>query len=724
MNILQQALELAERGFHVFPCEARGKLPAIKDFPNRATRDPIQVQKWFGGKERNIGISTTKFGDDKALVVVDVDNKNGKNGDESILTLELEGFELPVSFEQATPTGGRHIVYVADQPHKQGVDVLGSGLDIRSRGGYIVGVGSLIEGKPYTQLGERNMPVAAPDWLLLRLGVDLPRSSVDRIPLAGVDADRAETRAIEYLKTAPVSVENEGGDLTAFKVACKVKDFGCTYAQAFDVLWNNWNERCSPPWSMEGLTEKVRNAYGYGREPQGVSAPEAVFSAVTKAEPNEDGEEEQAHPVEELNKEYAFIKAGAFVLQETTDDKGRFTTLRLSPPDMHAWFANKTLTIGDGKRVALSRLWMQDKRRREYDGVVFSPSRDVPSRFYNLWRGFVVEPSKDSNHFSVEMFKEHALKNVCSNDPALFNWLMGYFAHMIQKPWEKPLVALVFKGSKGTGKNALVERVGHLLGKHFMVADDERYLLGNFNSHLESNLFFVLDEASWAGDKRAEGKLKGLITGGQHTIERKGAEPYHVDNLTRVAIIGNEDWLVPATQDERRFAVFKVGNGRKQDRDFFAEMREGMERGGYAHLLRYFMDFDLESVDVNSAPHTQGLIDQKHASLAPVQEWWLDCISSNSLVGSDWEGDMPPSVPTNRMRQAFEHWARGRNIRSRLPGRNDFLKALHEMAPSLTKVKARPEEPSDSTYAYKIENISHLRDNWDKYIGGQHEWND
>ena len=145
-----------------------------------------------------------------------------------------------------------------------------------------------------------------------------------------------------------------------------------------------------------------------------------------------------------------------------------------------------------------------------------------------------MEPASSGSHKSVDQFREHVLANVCGGSEELAHWLTAYFAHMVQKPWQKPLVALVFRGAKGVGKNALVERVGALLGKHFMVADDERYLLGNFNSHLEANLFFVLDEAAWAGDKRAEGKLKGLITGSQHVIERKGFEPYEVDNLTQI----------------------------------------------------------------------------------------------------------------------------------------------------------------------------------------------
>ncbi len=76
MAQVNEALGLAAQGFYVFPCEVGGKLPVIKDWPNRATRDQDQIQRWFEKHDYNIGISTSRFGDDQALVVVDVDNKN------------------------------------------------------------------------------------------------------------------------------------------------------------------------------------------------------------------------------------------------------------------------------------------------------------------------------------------------------------------------------------------------------------------------------------------------------------------------------------------------------------------------------------------------------------------------------------------------------------------------------------------------------------------------
>jgi hypothetical protein len=72
---LEWALEQAAEGFYVFPITPGQKAPPlIKDFAGNATRDPEQIKTWWTRwPDANIGIYTGKFGDHRALIVVDVD---------------------------------------------------------------------------------------------------------------------------------------------------------------------------------------------------------------------------------------------------------------------------------------------------------------------------------------------------------------------------------------------------------------------------------------------------------------------------------------------------------------------------------------------------------------------------------------------------------------------------------------------------------------------------
>jgi len=650
--VKEMMLRYAREDIPVFPLAAGSKVPPAGssghlDAIAGQSAKPI-IMGWVesspdmnwgarGGSKR----TNPQTGEAEVLAWVDLDRKHGKDG---LAFLAKACAALGIKLEDhntltvETPTGGLHLGYWFPAPGpRHGEDVLGpgSGVDVRTEKGYVVGPESTINGRAYRIAKGCDVPIACAGRLaeLFPTGSPAP-GPANAEPLPGVDATRADARALDYLRTAPAALEGQGGDGATYAVACQLKDTGCTEAQALALLSEHWNPRCLPPWDEDELAAKVAHAFKYGKDAPGCAAPEAVFPVVD-APPAEGVAETKGHPFAEMNKEYAFTPAGGgHIIHETTDPAGRFALRHLDLQTFHADHANQPFQIGDAKPKAISKCWMEWAGRRKYDGFVFAPEQDRGPRWYNLWRGFAVTPAPGpAKHPALDAFLEHARLNVCDGNPQLFRWLIGFFAHLVQRPWEKPLVALVFKGKKGTGKNALVERVGVLLGPHFLVADNDRYLLSQFNGHLENCLFMVLDEATWAGDKKAEGRLKGIITGTEHIIEQKGREPYRVANLTRIAILGNEDWIVPTSQDERRFAVFNVGDGRRQDRKFFQDMREGMEAGGYAHLLRYLLDFDLAGVEVNEAPNTQGLVDQKLASLRGPERWLADVLAAGEISG-------------------------------------------------------------------------------------------
>lgn len=717
--MLTHALSLAARGFHVFPVKPGAKAPPlIKDFPEHATRDEAAIRRWWEKwPAANVGVSTSRFMDDQALVVIDVDNKGEKHGGESLIALELQGCSLPSTYGQRTPSGGSHYVLMHGAALRQGVDVFGHGLDCRSAGGYFIGAGSEVAGGRYAIAHDGGV-APAPEWVVERCGVVRERAAGGLA--ATVDADAAVARATHYLcNEAPVSVKGQGGDQTAYRVAARLKDLGVDAATALDLMLSGaWHDGCG--WSADRLREKVEHAYRYGQEAPGSAAPEAVFTATTS--PADTAAPTTPHPFDKLNQEFALVIAGggSHILWETRDVDGKPTLQHLDIPTFHRLHAPKKMNTGK-KDEKVTELWMESPRRRSYDGICFLPAKQAPARFYNLWRGYACEPAEPgSTHPAVDAFLAHAKDNVCRGDDALFRWLCGYFAHLVQRPWEKPLVSLVFRGGKGVGKNALIERVGALLGGHFLVTSNRRYLIGNFNGHLENLLLFTLDEAFWSGDKQAEGQLKDLITGSHHVIEHKGKEPYRVENRTRVCIIGNEDWLVPASHDERRFAVFDVGDARKQDRAFFQRMREGMEGGGYAVLLCHLLGIDLAGVDVNEAPATDALLQQKQESLGHQDAWWLDCLSEGAVAGGDMEAGFGGQVECERLRAAYARWAREKGRGKYQPTSRAFGRSLHKVCPGVVATKARI--GGVPVNVYKLPALDEARRLWDKFIGQPGEW--
>jgi len=344
--------------------------------------------------------------------------------------------------------------------------------------------------------------------------------------------------------------------------------------------------------------------------------------------------------VAKVNENYALVLVGdkTVILKQGVSSEGRPDFCLMTTSSFEQWFGNRFVERpGQKKPVPLGRYWLSHPQRRQYEGIVFAPGRDVQG-FFNLWRGFAVEPRPGD----CSLFLAHLKENVCRGDDALFTWVVGWIAAIFQRPDRKDGVSLVIRGKEGTGKTKIGEVIGWLLGDHYVAISDPRYITGRFNSHLAACLLLHADEAFWAGDHAAEGRLKDLITGTHHLIEFKGREPVRVNNFIRLFVTGNPEWVAPVSMDGRRFAVFEIGENHKEDTAYFAAIDDEMDHGGREALLYHLLNYDLRQVDLRHIPKTAALLDQKMASMLPHQGWLLDVLNSGRLPrGCGVPGECP-----------------------------------------------------------------------------------
>ena len=110
------------------------------------------------------------------------------------------------------------------------------------------------------------------------------------------------------------------------------------------------------------------------------------------------------------------------------------------------------------------------------------------------------------------------------------------------------------------------------------------------------------EEVAWAGDRKAENVLKGLITTREFRVERKGINSFQVPSYFRLIVSSNSDWVTPATPDERRWFVLDVGEECIGDRNYFGRIEEQLEDGGYGALLHYLQNYDLTRFKIGDVP--------------------------------------------------------------------------------------------------------------------------
>ena len=279
------------------------------------------------------------------------------------------------------------------------------------------------------------------------------------------------------------------------------------------------------------------------------------------------------------------------------------------------------------KLINLVDTWLESPERRTYPaGLTFAPEVDMLNK-YNLWRGW----SYSAVEGDVSPWLGFVTDVIADGNEIYANYIIAWAAQMVQQPMNKVGVGLVLRGRKGTGKTKFGELLGGLVKAHHQIVSRAEHVTGNFNRHLEDTLLLQADEAYWAGAKSSEGALKDLLTNPEITIERKGVDAYTAPNYTRVLFTSNDDFVVPASLDERRFAVFDVGQSQQQNSSYFSSLDRWYKSGGASHLLHYLKNYDLSNVDIRIVPQTDALQDQKLETLDTVTMWLLNCLQSAEL---------------------------------------------------------------------------------------------
>lgn len=268
--LLDNALAWAARGFRVFPILPGSKVPPKGVlWRAEATTDEAKIRAWWAfNPDYNYGVA----GGDGWLIV-DVDA--GKNGYASLLDVDL-----PDTLTVRTPGGGLHLYYRGPDVANS-VDRVAPGIDIRSKGGYVVGPGSVFTDADgakgysgaYTLVDDRDA-AEAPAGFVLRCGEAKQR---DRQGAVSVDDPDDIVFAIHYLqKDAPPAVEGRGGNNTTYAVAARLIEIGVSAERAVELMLEHWNERCSPPWDAGELATICGNAANYALARQGSGGVSAL----------------------------------------------------------------------------------------------------------------------------------------------------------------------------------------------------------------------------------------------------------------------------------------------------------------------------------------------------------------------------------------------------------------------------------------------------------------
>lgn len=211
---LDAALAYAARGWHIYPCFPGTKAKTNLKWRTASTTNVTQITRWWTkSPNATICLDCEKSG----LAVLDLDQKDGKDGRAALDWHEVMYGQLPQTLMQRTASGGTHLIFkgpikttVGANDKDGAIKVgLGEGIDTRGKGGMIVLAPTKLPSGQYEWLNDLA-PAALPQWVADLAGTVAER---DQVPDAEFTPTYTQEEFAERLNLIPVERYDNNHDL-------------------------------------------------------------------------------------------------------------------------------------------------------------------------------------------------------------------------------------------------------------------------------------------------------------------------------------------------------------------------------------------------------------------------------------------------------------------------------------------------------------------------------
>ncbi len=355
-----------------------------------------------------------------------------------------------------------------------------------------------------------------------------------------------------------------------------------------------------------------------------------------------------------------------------------------------------------------------------YDRIAFSPL-PTPATTLNLWKGSTVTPKLGD----WNALKAFLLEVIADGDIGLYRYLIMFLAHALQKPEEKPGVMLSMMGGQGTGKGSVFRMVERIWSATTLLVSDVDNVIGKFNAAIESKFMVCMDEALFAGDKKAMDRLKSLVTEPRVTIEEKNQPRRNIESFHRFLSATNHAHFAQVDADDRRMVFFQVSDARRGDHAYWTKVHAAIDDPAViAAMVHDLLDIDLSNFAVRVRPKTSALVDQKIRSLSGFDRYWFELLQSG-LVGSSIFPDphgtwtAPCFISTSGLKSGLAGYEKGQRQYGPRQER-EIHQALERLCPS-AKVR-RVMKNGVQQRGYQLPALAIARTEFETFLGGGVEW--
>jgi hypothetical protein len=293
-------------------------------------------------------------------------------------------------------------------------------------------------------------------------------------------------------------------------------------------------------------------------------------------------------------------------------------------------------------------VWLEHHRQKEADVVIFNPktTNEIVDDEFNLFRGFEItrEMAEECDE-DVEPILTQIRYIWCRDNLVEYEYMLNWFATVLQKPWIKTRVTPILSGSQGAGKGVIIEKFGEILGAaSFIQYTSSDKVLANFQmDSVKTNIFSLLDEVTFAGDKKQASALKGLISEKRRIWEAKFINAISIESYTNFFMLSNYNNVARVEAGDRRYFCMECDSRYAGPQtDEIAEYFDRILAVPAAAFAKFLYNRDLTGFNVSRIPNTDYGAFQKELNLDPplmfLDKFLKDDMTfdNDPLSASDW----------------------------------------------------------------------------------------
>lgn len=166
--------------------------------------------------------------------------------------------------------------------------------------------------------------------------------------------------------------------------------------------------------------------------------------------------------LKEMNKECMFNESTGEIVLIKSD--GKHTIINV--PNARNYFAMYSFhkEEGDKRPTNSFDMWLTaNPLRRNIVEIVFEPLKEDNPKYFNLWNGYAIQKAAETwDEEAVKPWLDHILNVWCDGDEAQYEYVLDWFAQLIQKPDQKTCVCLGIKGKQVGDIDGACEAKCHL----------------------------------------------------------------------------------------------------------------------------------------------------------------------------------------------------------------------------------------------------------------------